>query len=501
MLLALIIGYFLVLLGIAYYTSRNASNDDFFVGGRSSHWLLVAFGMIGTSLSGVTFVSIPGTIAAKHFTYFMVVLGYFIGYLVVAYVLLPLYYRMQLTSIYKYLEERFGEITYKTGAAFFIVSRTMGATLRLYLVINVLQLFVMEPLGINFYVSTIVILGMILMYTFKGGVKSIVWTDTLQTTFMLLGLVVCLFYCMSELNFSLPQLVGALQTKGYTEMAVMDYNAKNFIFKHIIGGIFITITMTGLDQEMMQKNISVKTLGGAQKNMLVFSVILLGVNLLFLLLGGALYLYAEKLGGANQVFMENGKEVTKFMIGTVNATGDNLFPTIALKFLPPFIGIIFVIGLISALFPSADGAITALTSSFCIDILGINNQEKNLTEAEKSKTRQIVHLSFAFVFLLCIIYFKYLNNKSIIDILLDVATYTYGPLLGLFLYGIFTKRKVFDALTPIVCIAAPAFCYYLNNYIAPKFLGDYKIGLENLLINGLFTVVGLYAVSFFAKEK
>ncbi len=501
MLLTLILAYFFVLLGIAYYTSRNATNDDFFIGGRSSHWLLVAFGMIGTSLSGVTFVSIPGTIAAKHFTYFMVVVGYFIGYLIVAYVLLPLYYKMQLTSIYKYLQERFGEVTYRTGAAFFIISRTMGATLRLYLVINVLQIFVMEPLGINFYVSTIAILGMILLYTFKGGVKSIVWTDTLQTTFMLLGLVVCLVYCMGQLDYSLPQLVGKLTEKGYTEMAVMDVNAKNFFFKQILGGIFITVTMTGLDQEMMQKNISVKTLGGAQKNMLVFSTIMVVVNLLFLLLGGALYLYAESLGGANTVFVENGKEITRFMIGQVDATGDNLFPTIALQHLPPFVGIVFVIGLISALFPSADGAITALTSSFCIDILGINSIEKNASEAEQSKIRKIVHLSFAFLFLLCIIFFKFLNNKSIIDILLDVATYTYGPLLGLFLYGIFTKRKVFDALTPFICVAAPAFCYYLNNYLAKNLFGDYKIGLENLLINGILTFIGLYIASLFIQSE
>ncbi|MEY4928030.1 MAG: hypothetical protein RI894_2466, partial [Bacteroidota bacterium] len=393
------------------------------------------------------------------------------------------------------------EVSYRTGAAFFIISRTMGATLRLYLVINVLQIFVMQPLGINFYVSTLCILGMILLYTLKGGVKSIVWTDTLQTTFMLLGLVVCLVYCMSELGFSLPQLLGKLTEKGYTEMAVMDINAKNFFLKQIVGGIFITITMTGLDQEMMQKNISVKTLGGAQKNMLVFSTIMVLVNLLFLLLGGALYLYAERLGGVATVFTENGKDITRFMIGQIDATGDNLFPTIALKHLPPFVGIVFVIGLISALFPSADGAITALTSSFCIDILGINEKEKNRNEAEKSKIRQIVHLSFAFLFFLCVIFFKFLNNKSIIDILLDIATYTYGPLLGLFLYGIFTKRKVFDSLTPVICIAAPAFCYYLNNYLAPNLFGTYKIGLENLLINGIFTFVGLWIGSIFCKKE
>jgi Na+/proline symporter len=276
-----IVVYFLVLLGVAYYTSRNANNETFFIGNKSSHWALVAFGMIGTSLSGVTFVSVPGTVELAKFSYFQVVLGYFIGYFVVAFVLLPLYYRLQLTSIYNYLGQRFGPSSYKTGAIFFIISRTLGATLRLYLVINVLQIFVLDALGISFHATTLLILLMILLYTFKGGVKTIVWTDTLQTFFMLLALVVCVFYIMGDLNMSMGETLTSLSDSGHLQIFNFDYLDKKYFLKQVIGGAFITIAMTGLDQEMMQKNISVKTLGGAQKNMVLFSSVMVLVNFLF----------------------------------------------------------------------------------------------------------------------------------------------------------------------------------------------------------------------------
>jgi SSS family transporter len=479
MLLFLIIAYFCLLLGIAYYTSRGSTNEDFFIGNRNSHWLLVAFGMIGTSLSGVTFVSVPGTVAVAHFTYFMVVLGYLMGYWVVAYLLLPLYYRLGLTSIYDYLRQRFGIVTYKTGALFFIFSRTMGATLRLYLVINVLQTFIFSAFGLNFYVSAILILAMILLYTFKGGVKSIVWTDTLQTTFMLLGLVVALGYILHSLSLSPMQLWAQLSEKDYTQMAITDVLHKKFWLKQLIGGAFITITMTGLDQEMMQKNISVRTLAGAQKNMLLFSGIMVVVNFIFLLLGGALYLFAAAKGLALK--------------------GDDLFPTIALTYMPKMVSIIFVIGLISALFPSADGAITALTSAFCIDIIGLQRNAA-FSESTRTRVRLIVHLSFAVVFLGCVIGFKILNDKSIIDTLLDIAGYTYGPLLGMFAYGILTKRKVLDFATPIICIAAPALCYYINAHSVVWF-GGYVFGFENLLLNGCLTFVGLWIASLFVRNS
>lgn len=472
-LFSFIVAYFAILLLVAFYTSKGSDNHTFFIGNKNSNWMLVAFGMIGTSLSGVTFISVPGTISTNHFTYFQVVLGYFIGYFAVAFVLLPLYYKLNLTSIYNYLQHRFGVYSYKTGSLLFIISRTLGATLRLYLVINVMQLFILDALGVPFIATTFFILLMILLYTFKGGVKTIVWTDTLQTFFMLLALVVCVLYIMSDLNLSLSEAITQLNKLGYTEMFNTDVMDKKFFIKQIIGGAFITISMTGLDQEMMQKNISVKNLGDSQKNMISFSTIMLFVNFLFLLLGGLLYLFAANRG--------------------LNLAGDDLFPTIALQHLPAAISIIFIIGLISALFPSADGAITALTSSFCIDILGLQ-RNKNLTEAQQSKTRITVHLTFSFIFLLFVLYFKWLDNKSIIGILLDIAGYTYGPLLGLFAFGILTKRAINDKLAPWICLAAPALCYALQTY-SSRLLGGYQIGIEMLIINGALTFAGLMAIS------
>jgi len=471
--LSVIILYFLVLLCVAFFTSKNATNHSFFIGNKSSHWALVAFGMIGTSLSGVTFVSVPGTVELAKFSYFQVVLGYFIGYFVVAFVLLPLYYKLKLTSIYNYLGQRFGIFSYKTGSLFFIVSRTLGATLRLYLVINVLQIFVLDQLHVSFEVTTLIILLMIVLYTFKGGVKTIVWTDTLQTFFMLLALVVCVFYIMGDLNLSFSETLGKLNDSGHLQVFNFNFFDKKYFLKQVLGGAFITIAMTGLDQEMMQKNISVKTLGGAQKNMLLFSSVMVLVNFLFLFLGGVLFMYAESKG--------------------LTVKGDDLFPTVALTHMPMLISLIFIIGLISALFPSADGAITALTSSFCIDILGVQ-RNKEWNENRQSNIRKVVHLSFAFLFLMMVYYFKQLDNKSIIGILLDIAGYTYGPLLGLFAFGILTKHQIHDRLSPIVCFVAPTICYFFQNYVPAYFGWSYQIGIELLLINGLLTFFGLWLI-------
>lgn len=473
LLLLCIIGYFAVLLAVAYYTSRGSTNETFFIGNKSSNWMLVAFGMIGTSLSGVTFVSVPGTVQTAGFGYFQVVLGYFIGYFVVAFVLLPLYYKLKLTSIYTYLNQRLGIAAYKTGALFFIVSRTMGATLRLYLVINVMQLFILDRMGIPFSVTTLLILFMILMYTYKGGVKTIVWTDTLQTFFMLLSLVACVIYMLHDMNISMSHAVAKMNELQYLNMFNTNPADKSFFVKQIIGGAFITISMTGLDQEMMQKNISVKRLADSQKNMLSFSTVMVLVNLLFLFLGGLLYLYAAQKG--------------------ISASGDDVFPTIALDYFPAAISILFIIGLISALFPSADGAITALTASFCIDILGIQRNAA-LTEEQRSSIRKKVHLSFAVIFLLCVMYFKWLNNKSIITILLDIAGYTYGPLLGLFAFGILTTRQLNNKWVVAVCLLAPAMCYLFQTYAADA-LGNYRIGIEMLILNGALTFAGLWAIS------
>ena len=436
--------------------------------------MLVSFGMIGTSLSGVTFVSVPGTVGASAFGYFQVVLGYFIGYFVIAFILLPLFYKLNLTSIYNYLQQRFGNTAYKTGALFFIISRVLGATARLYLVINVLQLFILDNLHVSFQLTTFVILLMILLYTFEGGVKTIVFTDTLQTTFMLLGLIVCVIYIMNTLGFSFSETMHALSEKGYTKIINTDVNSASFFVKQIVGGMFITIGMTGLDQEMMQKNISVKNLKDSQKNMITFSFVLVLVNFLFLLLGGLLYLFATT---------EN-----------IAIKGDDLFPTIALQYAPSFISIIFIIALISALFPSADGALTALTSSFCIDILGLKKRD-DLSEKQKRKTRLTVHLIFAVIFFLCVMGFKWINNKSIIGIILTIAGYTYGPLLALFAFGIFTKRTLHDNWKVLfVCIVAPALCYYLSDHVVLWFNG-YQIGFELLLINALITFIGLWTIS------
>ena len=476
-LFSFVVGYFLVLLGVAYFTSKNSNNESFFIGNRNSNWMLVAFGMIGTSLSGVTFVSVPGGVGKDGFAYFQIVIGYLIGYLIIAFVLLPLYYRLNLTSIYDYLHKRLGFLSYKTGASFFILSRTLGATARLYLVVKILQDSIFANLGAGFHIpfwaTTLIILVMILLYTFEGGVKTIVYTDTLQTTCMLIGLVVCIVYILNSLDYSLGTAMGNLAEKGYSNMFVTNPDSKLFIVKQIIAGAFITVTMTGLDQEMMQKNISVKTLKDSRKNMLSFSAILVVVNFLFLLLGGLLYLYAAKNGIAE--------------------TGDKLFPTTAIKHMPPYISIIFIIALISALFPSADGAITALTSSFCIDIIGLQRKDK-LSEAEKKRLRKIVHLSFAFVFLLIVMIFKWADNPSMIGLILKIAGYTYGPLLGLFAFGILTKRNVKDQLVPVVAIMSPLACFFIDKYQASLF-GSFQIGLELLIINGLITFAGLLLIS------
>jgi len=491
-LFSFVIGYFLLLLAVAWYTSRNSNNDSFFIGNRNSNWMLVSFGMIGTSLSGVTFVSVPGAVGSSNFFYFQVVLGYLLGYLVIAFVLLPLYYRMNLTSIYTYLEKRFGINAHKAGAFFFILSRTVGATARLYLVISVLQIFIFNRLGIPFEATALVILLLILLYTFEGGVKTIIYTDTLQTTGMLVGLVACIIVISKTLGTDFFGAYAMMSEKGYTKIFNWDIKASSFALKHILGGMFIAIAMTGLDQEMMQKNISVKTLKGSQKNMMTFTAILMAVNFLFLVLGGILYLYATTKG--------------------ITVPPDDLFPTVALSdTFSSSIGIIFIIALISALFPSVDGAITSLTSCFCIDILGIKKSEAS--EGAKKKTRLKVHFTFAFVFFLMVLLFKAINDKLIIDFILKFAGVTYGPLLGLFAFGILTKKKLNEKLIWTVCIIAPLIALSIDmlsnpawyeaklhislglQNISASIFNGYKIGNELILINGLLTFFGLWLIS------
>ncbi|HTB51247.1 MAG TPA: sodium:solute symporter [Ferruginibacter sp.] len=473
LLLSFVLGYFLLLFAVAAYTSRNSTNDSFFIGNRNSNWMLVAFGMIGTSLSGVTFVSVPGAVAKESFAYFQITLGYLIGYLIIAFVLLPLYYKLHLTSIYTYLNGRLGIASYKTGASFFILSRTLGGTARLYLVVNILQETILQNFGVPFWLTTLIILVMILLYTYKGGVKTIVWTDTLQTTCMLAGLIICSIYILGNLHLGFTDSLQQMSAKGYSSIFFTNPDSKFFFAKQIIAGAFIAITMTGMDQEMMQKNISVKTLKDSQKNMVTLAIIMLVVILLFLFLGGLLYLFAAE--------------------NNVTAIGDKVFPAIALQHMPHFISVIFIIALISALFPSADGAITALTSSFCIDIIGIQRRT-DLTAEKKKALRQRVHLSFAAIFLIVVMLYKWRNEASMIGLILKIAAYTYGPLLGLFTFGILLKRNVRDNLVPVVCIVAPIICFFIDKYQTQLF-GDFQIGSELLVLNGALTFVGLLLIS------
>ena len=497
-LFSFVLGYFALLLGVAWYTSRGSDNASFFIGNKKSNWMLVAFGMIGTSLSGVTFVSVPGGVGTGNFHYFQIVLGYLLGYIVIAFVLLPLYYKMNVTSIYTYLDNRFGVQAHKAGATFFIISRVFGATARLYLVINILQLFILDKMGVPFLVTTLIILLMILLYTFEGGVKTIIYTDTLQTTGMLLGLVVFIIVVVKALGTDFSGALQMMNVKGYTKIINTDINSSAFFGKQILGGMFIAITMTGLDQEMMQKNISVKNLRDAQKNMMSFTAVLMLVNYLFLFLGGMLYLYAQQM--------------------QIQAAPDDLFPTIALSgAFGSGVGVLFIIALISALFPSVDGAITSLTSCFCIDLLSIDKQSTG--EKEKKRTRMKVHFGFAVLFFIMVLIFKAINDKLIIDFLLKFAGITYGPLLGLFAFGILTRRSLRANLVWLVCILAPLLVLGVDMLSSPEWyekklhtsLGlteisaglfhGYKIGNELILINGALTFLGLFLIADQSKTE
>ncbi len=496
-LLLFVFAYFIGLLVISYFTSRNSDNQSFFIGNKKSKWWLVAFGMIGTSLSGVTFISVPGTVgkmtagdyAFGGFEYYMMVIGFFIGYFIVAGVLLPLYYRMNLTSIYTYLGRRFNVEAHKIGSLFFIISRAIGATARLYLVVNILQIFLLEALGVPFWVTAFVLLLMILLYTFEGGVKTIVITDTLQTSFMILSLIACIVYILSNLNLSFGEAYSILEQKQYTHFINTDINSKTFFLKTILGGMFITIAMTGLDQEMMQKNISVDNLKNSKKNMLTFAGTLLFVNLAFLFLGGLLYLFAIQNGATygDGVFGFKGAD------GQINnIMGDDLFPALSLGHFPIAISVIFIIGLISALFPSADGALTAVTSSYCVDLLGLNEDQQK-TEKQKKRLRMKVHLTFTVIFFALIMVFKAINEKSIVYLIMEIAGYTYGPLLGLFAFGILTKYTIVKKYSILaVTLLAPVLTYLINLYVTNN--TDYRIGVELIILNGFLTFLGLWLV-------
>lgn len=473
-ILSCVLAYSVLLFLITWLTSRNATNETYFVGNKSSSWYVVAYGMIGASLSGVTFMSVPGWVGTTQFSYMQLVLGYLVGYTVIATVLLPLYYRLNLTSIYSYLNHRFGFWSYKTGAFFFLLSRVIGASFRLYIVMNVLQLFVFDAWGVPFWITVATFIILILLYTFQGGVKTIVWTDTLQTTFMLLAVVMSVVFIAKELHLNFSEMLSSIKDSNYSQIFFWDWHSKTFFWKQFLGGMFISIAMTGLDQEMMQKNISCKNIKDAQKNMMTFSIVLLFVNLLFLALGAVLYMFSTNKGIA------------------IPHKTDDLFPTIALNYLGSFSALIFIIGLISAAYPSADGALTALTTSFCVDFLGLKEKNK-LSEKQKTRTRYAVHISFAALLLLVIVIFRIINDESVISKLFTVAGYTYGPLLGLFAFGLFSKLQVNDKWVPLICFLSPLICYILSANAKAWFNG-YQFGFELLLLNGFITSMGLLAI-------
>jgi len=475
LIFTIFLAYSVLIFAVSIYTSRKADNQSFFIGNKQSPWFVVAYGMIGASLSGVTFISIPGWVGKTGFTYFALVLGYVAGYAVITTVLLPLYYKLNLTSIYTYLDSRFGKSTYKTGASFFLLSRIVGASFRMFLVVGILQVFVFDYFGVPFWLTVVSFMLLIYLYTKKGGIKTIIWTDTMQTTFMLLAVIITIYLILNKMDAGLGQMIKTVWHSDYSNVLDFDLNSPTYFVKMFFSGMFITIVMTGLDQDMMQKNLSCKNLGDAQKNMTTLSLILVPVNLIFLFLGAVLFIYA-----------------TQFNI-PLPELSDHLFPAIAFGDLGIFAGIIFIIGLISAAYSSADSALTALTTSFSIDILSLDKKYKN-SEASLKKYRQYVHMTMAGIIAVVIILFNLINDQAIIQQLFTFAGFTYGPLLGLYAFGLFTKFQVYDKRVPIVAIIAPIISYLIS-YFSESIFNGYKFGFELLIINGILTFTGLLIIN------
>lgn len=480
-LIGIIAAYFFILVGISWWKGKNADEESYFLGNRSSPWYLVAFGMIGDSLSGVTFVSVPGEVGVKQFYYLQIVLGYMAGYFVIAKVLLPLYYKLQLTSIYAYLGSRFGPISQSTGSFYFLLSRTIGAAFRLFISAGVLHLFVFGPLGVPFALSVTIIIVLILLYTLKGGIKSLVWTDTFQSLFLLLGVVLTAGAILSHMNWSLAEGIQQISQSSYSSIFDWEPINKTYFPKQFLSGMFIAIAMTGLDQNMMQKNLSVRTLPDAQKNVLWFSVIVLVVNVIFVSLGALMYLFASAKGIA------------------IPTRTDELLPLLALDHLGTFAAIVFLLGIIAATFSSADSVLTTLTTSLYIDILHLDKRPE-MSAARKKKFRNFIHAGFAVVLLGVILIFRAINNDAVISGIFTAAGYTYGPLLGLFAFGIYSKHTINDKLAPLVCIMAPLVSFLLASNSAQLF-GGYQIGFELLILNGLLTMLGLWLIRKKGEEK
>ncbi len=471
--LIILVVYFAMLITVSVYTSRGADTNTFFTANRQSPWYLVAFGMIGTSLSGVTFVSVPGAVANIQFSYFQVVIGYILGYVIIGTVLMPLYYRLNLISIYSYLEQRFGFWSYKTGSAFFLLSRTVGSAVRLYVAAQVLQIALFKPLGVPFEVAVAITILLIWIYTFKGGVKTIIVTDTLQTFFLITAVILTIVLVSQELDLhGISDVWNTVQSSGYSKVFYWDINDSKNFWKQFFAGVFIAIVMTGMDQDLMQKNLTCKNIGEAQKNMFWFTAVLVVVNFLFLSLGALLYVYASAKGIP------------------VTARTDEFYPMLALNHLGLAVGITFLLGITAATYASSDSALTALTTAFCIDFMEIEKKP----EAKRSSIKFWVHIGFSVLFYIVILIFNRMNNKEVITAIFDLAGYTYGPLLGLFTFGLFLKRPVLDRWVPIVCVIAPILTYYINDNSELWFNG-YKFGFERLIINGLITFIGLWLLT------
>ena len=452
--------YFALLLVISYYTSKGADTNAFFTANRQSPWWLVAFGMIGTSISGLTFISVPGAVGKTSFTYFQLILGHSLGYLTIALVLMPLYYRMNLISIYGYLEKRFGFWSYKTGSAFFLLSRTIGSAARLYLAVNVLQIAIFAPIGVPFVVTVFISIALIWLYTHRGGVQTIIWTDTLQTLFLLIALFITIYLVGQQMNMGFGDMIQTISDSKYSHMFEWDWKNPHFFGKDFLAGVFIAIVMTGLDQDLMQKNLTCKSIGEAQKNMFWFYWVLLFINILFLSLGALLYIYAQ----ANQI--------------AIPAKTDELYPMLALggQF-GTLAAVTFLLGIIAASYASSDSALTALTTSFCIDFLSI----EKFKEEKRIKIKHRVHLGFSLLFFVVIGLFHLFNNQELIAAVFNLAGYTYGPLLGLFSFGLFTKLQVRDKLVPLVCVGSPVITFILETQSQSLFGG---FGFAKLILNG-----------------
>lgn len=473
-LIIAIVLYFSALIIISRFTGRKATNETFFLGNRKSPWYIVAFGMIGTSISGVTFISVPGWVGSSQFAYMQMIMGYLAGYLVIANILMPMYYKYNLTSIYTYLNYRFGLVSYRTGSAFFLLSRMIGSSFRLFLVAITFELFLPAEWNIPFFLIVLITILLIWLYTFQGGIRTIIWTDIFQTIFMLASVAISIIIIGDKMNLSLGGIVSTISESDYSRIFFFDdFHSKNYFWKQFLAGMFITITMTGLDQDMMQKNLSCRNIGDAKKNMYWFSLSLVPVNLLFLGLGALLYQYIAYQGIA------------------MPERADHLFPMIAFSGdLPAITGIIFIIGLVAAAYSSADSALASMTTSFSVDILNISKYED---EAKRTSIRKKVHIGMSLISLLVIVIFRELNDESVISSIFTVAGYTYGPLLGLYAFGLFTKWKLRDRWVPLVAILSPILSYLLKWWMSTVF--KYEIGFELIILNGLICFTGLYLLS------